>query len=92
MISVPAPPGTYVTYALFQLSAYIRDNIIPLSLKTPKGFISRARTCVGQKDVYVNEYIGGDGGRTIMGETSGNNSQKPGVFAITHAKCWGFCP
>jgi len=66
MISVPAAPGTYVTYALFQLSAYIRDNNIPLSLKTPKGFISRARTCVGQKEAYVT-YVGSDGGRAIMG-------------------------
>ncbi len=59
-------PGTYVTYAHFQLSGYIRDNNIPLSLKTPKGFISRARTCVGQKEAYVT-YVGGDGSRAIMG-------------------------
>jgi hypothetical protein len=58
MISVPAASGTYVTYALFQLSGYIRYNNIPLS-KNPAGFISRARTCVGQKEAYVT-YVGGD--------------------------------
>ena len=41
MISIPAAPGTYVTYALFKLSGYIRGNSIPLSLN-PAGFISRA--------------------------------------------------
>jgi hypothetical protein len=66
MFSDPAAPGTYVTYALFQLSGYIRHNNIPLSLTTPKGFISRARTCVGQKETYVT-YVGGDGGWAIMG-------------------------
>ncbi len=90
MISVPAAPGTYVTYVHFQLSGYIRDNNIPLSLKTPKGFISRARTCVGQKEAYVT-YVGGAGGLAIMGETRANNSQKQGVFAINHAICRGFC-
>jgi hypothetical protein len=64
MISVPAAPGTYVTYALFQLSGYIRDNNIPPSLN-PEWFISRARTCVGQKEAYVT-YVGGDGRRAIM--------------------------
>ena len=64
MFRVPAAPGTYVTYALFQLSGYIRDNNILLSLNQ-EGFISRARTCVGQKEAYVT-YVSGDGRLEIM--------------------------
>lgn len=67
MISDPAVPGTYVTYAHFQLSGYIRDNNILLSLKTRKGLShARVRACVGQKEAYVT-YVGGDGSRAIMG-------------------------
>ena len=89
MISVPAAPGTYVTYALFQLSGYIRDNnISPLS-QNPKGFISRARTCVGQKEAYVT-YVGGDGRRAIMVQTRANNRQKQGYFRNKPCDLLGF--